>query len=92
MLHLAEVRPGGGPALEVTEVPSVTHPRSERNLRPVRDGMRVLRRIARERMAHDRTSGGAPPRAAVADGPEEVSTALSDSQAALATAHREEVE
>ena len=55
-------------SLEVTEVPSVEHNRNsgESNLRPVRDGLRVLRTIMRERIGRDRTAGRSPAWAALA--------------------------
>ncbi len=54
--------------LTIAEVPSVERDRihGESNLRPVRDGLRVMRTILRERLKRDRAAGGAPAWAAVA--------------------------
>lgn len=54
-------------SLKVAEVPSVERDRihGESNLRPVRDGMRVMRTIMRERFKRDRTAAHAPAWAAV---------------------------
>ena len=54
--------------LKIAEVPSVEHNRihGESNLRPVRDGLRVMRTILKERMKRDRTAAHAPAWAAEA--------------------------
>lgn len=54
--------------LTVAEVPSVERNRihGQSNLRPVRDGMRVMRTIMRERIKRDRTPVHAPAWAAIA--------------------------
>jgi len=52
----------------VAEVPSVERDRihGESNLRPVRDGLRIMRTILRERFSRDRSAANAPAWAAVA--------------------------
>ena len=54
--------------LAVAEVPSVERDRihGESNLRPVRDGLRIMRTILRERFSRDRSAANAPAWAAVA--------------------------
>ena len=54
--------------LKIAEVPSVERDRlhGQSNLRPVRDGLRILRTILRERLTRDRSAGNAPAWAAVA--------------------------
>ncbi len=51
----------------IAEVPSVERDRihGESNLRPVRDGLRIMRTILRERFSRDRTAASAPAWAAV---------------------------
>ena len=46
----------------IAEVPSVERDRihGESNLRPVRDGLRIMRTILRERFLRDRTAAEAP--------------------------------
>jgi len=72
--------------LEVTEVPSVEHNRisGESNLRPVHDGLRVLRTIMRERIARNRIADRSPAWAALVGELDDVSPALVSGQLGVA--------
>ena len=75
--------------LTVAEVPSVERKRLHgvSNLRPVRDGLRVLRTILRERMRRNRTAEYAPAWAAITGELAEAAPASTDDVAEVASLH-----
>ena len=78
LLTLRATRAG----LKVAEVPSVERNRihGQSNLRPIHDGLRVLRTITAERLARDRTAQEAPAWAALTGQLDDV-TAVPDDDA-----------
>jgi len=75
--------------LAIAEVPSVERDRihGESNLRPVRDGLRIMRTILRERFKGDRTAANAPAWAAVAGELAPLPPASAGPMAHLSAAH-----
>ena len=73
----------------VAEVPSVERDRihGESNLRPVRDGLRIMRTILRERFSRDRSAANAPAWAAVAGELAPLPSAPAGTVAHLSAAH-----
>jgi glycosyltransferase involved in cell wall biosynthesis len=77
--------------LKVAEVPSVERNRihGEGNLRPVHDGLRVMRTILRERFKRDRTAAHAPAWAALTGGLDDVNAVPDDGVLNISDAHLE---
>jgi len=73
----------------IAEVPSIERDRihGESNLRPVRDGLRIMRTILRERFSRDRTAASAPAWAAVTGELAPLPSASSGSVARLSAVH-----
>ena len=87
LLTLRATRAG----LKVAEVPSVERNRihGQSNLRPIHDGLRVLRTITAERLARDRTADHAPAWAALTGGLDDVNAVPNDGVLDFSDAHLE---